>query len=100
MPVDVSDNSVASTVKPMTAVISDKAAEMAAASGVDAVAVVAKVNFDMALKRAAGNHFSFDTLSFNGIELSRALSGAGLDVLESLPEPQGEASSAAECHVK
>jgi len=55
----------------MTAVISDKAAEMAAASGVDAVAVVAKVNFDMALKRAAGNHFSFDTLSFNGIELSR-----------------------------
>jgi hypothetical protein len=77
MPVDVSDDmaamtaSAANAAKPMTATISASTAELAAASGVDAVAVVAKVNFDMALKRAAGNHFSFDTLSFNGIELSR-----------------------------
>lgn len=58
-------------VKPMTAKVTAEVAKMAAASGVDAAAVVAKVNFEMALKRVQGNHASFDTLSFNGIELSR-----------------------------
>lgn len=33
--------------------------------------VRAKVDFDLALKRAQGNHFSMDSLSFKGVELTR-----------------------------
>lgn len=39
---------------------------------VDEEFVKARVMYDLALKRAEGNHFSFDTLDFNGVQMTRS----------------------------
>jgi len=55
------------SVKPT---VSAEIQAMADEAGIDTVAVIGRVNFDMALKRVQGNHFSFDTLEFKNVALS------------------------------
>lgn len=65
--VDISDTSgtcITAKLPPETVAKAEK-------WGVDTAHVLARVNFEMALKRVQGNHFSFDTLTFKECELTR-----------------------------